>query len=143
MPLNSRTNREWFGRAQGTDVAISHSILINAKQGPSYLCVRADCLGLRSLARVSGWLAARRECVVALGVLSEFSWPRKVLQERLLRGTSPCMVAMQVQAVHLTAEPFSVENGLLTPSFKLKRPQAKEAFAGDIEAMYRRLDARG
>ena len=50
---------------------------------------------------------------------------------------------MQVQAVHLTPEPFAVENGLLTPSFKLKRPQAKEAFEGDIEAMYRRLDARG
>jgi long-subunit acyl-CoA synthetase (AMP-forming) len=50
---------------------------------------------------------------------------------------------LQVQAVHLTPEPFSVENGMLTPSFKLKRPQAKEAFAADIEAMYRRLDARG
>lgn len=49
-------------------------------------------------------------------------------------------VAVQVQAVHLVAEPFSIDNGLLTPSFKLKRPQAKEAFADAITAMYRRLD---
>lgn len=50
-------------------------------------------------------------------------------------------VALQAQAVHLVAEPFSVENGLLTPSFKLKRPQAKEAFTDAIAAMYRRLDS--
>lgn len=47
---------------------------------------------------------------------------------------------MQVQALHLVPEPFAVENGLLTPSFKLKRPQAKEAFADAIASMYRRLD---
>jgi long-chain acyl-CoA synthetase len=47
---------------------------------------------------------------------------------------------MQVAAVHLTPEPFSVDNGLLTPSFKLKRPQAKAAFEHDIAALYRRLD---
>jgi long-chain acyl-CoA synthetase len=31
---------------------------------------------------------------------------------------------------------FSVENGLMTPTFKLKRPQAKEAFLSVIDAMY-------
>ena len=47
---------------------------------------------------------------------------------------------MQVHAVHLTPEAFSVDNGLLTPSFKLKRPQAKAAFTDEIAALYRALD---
>ena len=46
----------------------------------------------------------------------------------------------QVAAVHLTPEAFTVENGLLTPSFKLKRPQAKAAFEAELAAMYRALD---
>lgn len=33
-------------------------------------------------------------------------------------------------------EPFSVENDLLTPTFKLKRPQAKKFFAAQIDTMY-------
>jgi long-chain acyl-CoA synthetase len=36
----------------------------------------------------------------------------------------------------LITEPFSVENGLLTPTMKLKRNVAKEMFLADIEKMY-------
>eukprot|EP00803_Ostreobium_quekettii_P000383 evm.model.scf_2481.2 EVM.evm.TU.scf_2481.2 scf_2481:12621-21767(-) len=48
----------------------------------------------------------------------------------------------QVRAITLVPEPFSTENGLLTPTFKLKRPQAREAFQGMIDAMYKRLAQR-
>jgi long-chain acyl-CoA synthetase len=41
--------------------------------------------------------------------------------------------------VHLHPELFSVENGLFTPTFKLKRPQARQAFQGDIDRMYASL----
>ena len=47
---------------------------------------------------------------------------------------------LQVAAIHLTPEPFAVENDLLTPTFKLKRPQAKKAFLKAIELMYKTLD---
>ncbi|KAJ4719470.1 Long-Chain Acyl-CoA Synthetase [Melia azedarach] len=43
------------------------------------------------------------------------------------------------KAVTLVPEPFSVENGLLTPTFKIKRPQAKEHFAKEISNMYAEL----
>ncbi|KAE8725231.1 Long chain acyl-CoA synthetase 7, peroxisomal [Hibiscus syriacus] len=43
------------------------------------------------------------------------------------------------KAVTLVPEPFTLENGLLTPTFKIKRPQAKEYFAKAITGMYAEL----
>ncbi|MEW5299708.1 MAG: hypothetical protein WDW36_002698 [Sanguina aurantia] len=45
----------------------------------------------------------------------------------------------QVSAMMLHPEPFTVENDLLTPTFKLKRPQAKAKFQLDIDEMYASL----
>lgn len=45
----------------------------------------------------------------------------------------------QVAAVTLVPEPFTVENSLLTPTFKLKRPQARTRFEAEIHEMYERL----
>ncbi|XP_042393761.1 long chain acyl-CoA synthetase 6, peroxisomal-like isoform X2 [Zingiber officinale] len=41
-----------------------------------------------------------------------------------------------VKAVTLVLEPFTLENGLLTPTFKIKRPQAKAYFTKAISDMY-------
>ena len=46
----------------------------------------------------------------------------------------------QVKAVHLTPEVFSVENGLMTPTFKLKRPQLKAQYQNVLHALYAGLD---
>ncbi|KAB1202267.1 Long chain acyl-CoA synthetase 7, peroxisomal [Morella rubra] len=43
------------------------------------------------------------------------------------------------KAVTLVLEPFSSENGLLTPTLKIKRPQAKAYFAKAISDMYAEL----
>ncbi|KAI3469550.1 hypothetical protein Pfo_026213 [Paulownia fortunei] len=45
------------------------------------------------------------------------------------------------KAVTLVLEPFTLENGLLTPTFKIKRPQAKAYFATAIADMYMELSA--
>lgn len=42
-------------------------------------------------------------------------------------------------AIHLSEEPFSVENGTMTPTFKLKRPQAQAKYQAQIDAMYANL----
>jgi len=44
-----------------------------------------------------------------------------------------------VKAIHLEPSEFSVVNGLLTPTFKLKRPQAKTHYQSTIDAMYAKL----
>ncbi|GBF91020.1 hypothetical protein Rsub_03875 [Raphidocelis subcapitata] len=44
-----------------------------------------------------------------------------------------------VKAVHLVAEPFSVENGLMTPTFKFKRAPLLERFRSEIDDLYARL----
>jgi len=40
-------------------------------------------------------------------------------------------------------EPWTVENGLITPTLKLKRSKIEERFAKEIEAMYKRTDVCG
>jgi long-chain acyl-CoA synthetase len=42
----------------------------------------------------------------------------------------------QVKKIYLTADEFTVDNDLLTPTFKLKREIAKKKFASEIETMY-------
>ncbi|KOC60001.1 Long-chain-fatty-acid--CoA ligase 5 [Habropoda laboriosa] len=46
----------------------------------------------------------------------------------------------QVKDIYLHPDPFSVQNGLLTPQLKMKRPQLKEYFKPQIEDLYRHLD---
>ncbi|RHZ01334.1 hypothetical protein DYB35_007297 [Aphanomyces astaci] len=41
-----------------------------------------------------------------------------------------------IKALKLVPEPFSVENDLMTPTFKLKRNEAKKKFLHDIDALY-------
>ena len=44
-----------------------------------------------------------------------------------------------VRAIHLESELFSVENGLLTPTFKMKRKQIKDKYERQIESLYTTL----
>jgi long-chain acyl-CoA synthetase len=42
--------------------------------------------------------------------------------------------------IHLESEPFSMENELLTPTMKVKRPQAAKYYQDQIKAMYDDLE---
>ena len=42
----------------------------------------------------------------------------------------------QVRRVTATLEPWTVENGLLTPTMKLKRAKVMEKFSAEIDQMY-------
>ena len=42
----------------------------------------------------------------------------------------------RVKNISLLVEPFSVENELLTPTLKLKRPQTVKMFRGELDTLY-------
>ncbi|XP_074098028.1 long-chain-fatty-acid--CoA ligase 5 isoform X1 [Cotesia typhae] len=46
----------------------------------------------------------------------------------------------QVKDIYLHPDPFSIQNGLLTPTLKTKRPQLKAYFKPQIEDLYQNLD---
>ncbi|KAI9353866.1 hypothetical protein BDR26DRAFT_907251 [Obelidium mucronatum] len=46
------------------------------------------------------------------------------------------------KAIYLDAEGFSIENGLITPTFKLKRNEAAEKFRPVIDALYKDLNEK-
>jgi long-chain acyl-CoA synthetase len=63
-----------------------------------------------------------------------------VQQQLVTVGRSAGLKGFEIpKRVHLTTEPFTVENDLMTPSFKLKRPQLKKRYDDDIRAMYSTL----
>jgi len=41
-----------------------------------------------------------------------------------------------VKRIHLTMEPFSIENGLLTPTFKVRRRDALTKYKEELDALY-------
>lgn len=45
----------------------------------------------------------------------------------------------RVRAIYLDIEPFTIDNELLTPTLKLKRPQSAKAFRQQIDAMYKEI----
>mgnify|MGYP001478788712 CR=1 FL=1 len=42
----------------------------------------------------------------------------------------------QVRRVTVTLDPWTVENGMLTPTMKLKRAKVMERFGAELDAMY-------
>jgi long-chain acyl-CoA synthetase len=47
----------------------------------------------------------------------------------------------QIRAFHVVAEPFSIENGLLTANGKFKRDVISARFAAEIENLYQKKPA--
>lgn len=55
---------------------------------------------------------------------------------RIEPKTKTSIFIFQAKAIYLHPELFSVENGLLTPTFKTKRNSLKEFFKHQISRMY-------
>ncbi len=62
----------------------------------------------------------------------------KMALERIAGHTASFARYAVPRAVHLTQEPWSIENSFMTPTLKLKRSNLTAHFAAAIEAMYRR-----
>jgi len=65
---------------------------------------------------------------------------KKIIIKHLSKCLSEFPGYAQVRRVSLYLEPWSIENGLLTPTLKTKRPQLLMTFADDIASMYESLN---
>jgi long-chain acyl-CoA synthetase len=45
--------------------------------------------------------------------------------------------------IFITSDPFSVDNNILTPTFKLKRNVGRDVYKQEIDALYADLAKRG
>lgn len=98
-----------------------------------------------------------RPYLVALVVLSEENWPQlaselqlnpdddasmdsKKLQTELLRRIKLALKDFpgyaKIRQVRVSREPWTIEEGLITPTLKVKRPTVLEHFSDEVEAMY-------
>jgi long-chain acyl-CoA synthetase len=61
---------------------------------------------------------------------------RQIVLERVARQMTSFPGYTRIRAVHCQLEPWSIEDGLITPTLKLKRDKVSERFHTEIEAMY-------
>jgi long-chain acyl-CoA synthetase len=60
----------------------------------------------------------------------------EILRSRITNQMKEFPGYAQVRRVAATLDPWTVENGLLTPTMKLKRAKVMEKFNAEIDAMY-------
>ena len=66
---------------------------------------------------------------------------RKAALKRIAAQTRNFARYAEPRAVFLTREPWTLENGLMTPTLKLKRNNLMSRFASEIDALYTRHSA--
>ena len=95
-----------------------------------------------------------RPYLVAITVLEKEQWKRfsrrmgfaendfnkpeieEILLKRISRNLHNFPGYAQIRRISCTLEPWSIEQGLLTPTLKIKRPKVTEKFQQQIDSMY-------
>ena len=72
-----------------------------------------------------------------LGGLADGEDAGKALAPVLDRVNASLSNIEKIRRVILAAEPFTTDNGLLTPTLKIRRHKIKEIYGDDLEALYR------
>lgn len=98
------------------------------------------CLAAIVVLNGEAWAALAKE----LGVdVSEINLPaaKNVFLSEIARALHGLPSYTHVRAVHAVLDPWTTENGLLTPTLKTKRPAIERRFADEIEALFTELKA--
>ncbi|MCL2673245.1 MAG: AMP-binding protein, partial [Alphaproteobacteria bacterium] len=62
---------------------------------------------------------------------------QKAIMEGIHRANAKLSLIEQVKKIILADEPFSIDNGMVTPSMKVKRPQVRAVYGERLEALYK------
>lgn len=74
-------------------------------------------------------------------ILADADFKKLILDEMAtLCKEHKCSGLEKPRDIFITEEPFSVENNLLTPTFKLKRNVVQQYYEKQIKEMYSKLD---
>lgn len=74
---------------------------------------------------------------VTLSILSMLAHPHPLLAKITDQINGHAVQGFEmVRKIHLDAEQFTVEKNLITPTFKLKRPQLLQHYKANVDAMY-------
>lgn len=77
-------------------------------------------------------------------VLENKDFKKLILDDMVkLAASHHCSSLEKPKKIHLVTDPFTVDNDLLTPTFKLKRNVAKITYKEQIDIMYEELTAAG
>ncbi len=82
------------------------------------------------------WAAANGRNSTDLEVLIQDDAFRAELSAAIDRVNADLSVIEKVRRFALTAEPFTIENGMMTPTLKIRRHVIREKFGDDLEALY-------
>ncbi|XP_031548875.1 long-chain-fatty-acid--CoA ligase 1-like [Actinia tenebrosa] len=98
------------------------------------------CLVVPDEAQIKKW-AAKNGCDGDVENLCKNEKVRTaIFNEMIAMGKKEKLYSFQqVKAIYLHPDPFSVDNGLLTPTLKFKRPDITKHFKDTFEEMYRKL----
>lgn len=83
-----------------------------------------------------GWLHGKGLPAMTVEEASKHSVVRDHLDKAVERANKVVSRAESIRKYDIVLEDFTVENGYLTPSLKLKRAQVIQDFAAEIEALY-------
>ncbi|MGH8750147.1 MAG: AMP-dependent synthetase/ligase [Burkholderiales bacterium] len=92
-------------------------------------------LALLAVLNAEQWKKTAREAGLGAADL-ENEKTQKLVLERVARQVRDFPGYAQIRRAALTLEPWTVENGLLTPTLKLKRTRIMEQYRGKIEKLY-------
>lgn len=96
------------------------------------------CLAAIVVLKGESWAALARELGVAEDEMNAPAAQKALLSE-ISSATQGLPDYTRVRAVHAVLEPWTAENGLLTPTLKIKRKAIEQQFSDEIEAMFNKL----
>ncbi|MEV6481805.1 long-chain fatty acid--CoA ligase [Streptomyces sp. NPDC051576] len=89
-------------------------------------------------ASVKHWLSIRAKPELTAAELVMDEELETEIRRAVMAANTRVSQAESIRTFRILARPFSIEEGLVTPSFKLRRNAITEAYAKEIEALYQR-----